>query len=85
MQLVKDREPYEHALSPDNTPQAYLSYIQFELKEKKPARAKLLYEVALLNPQADINLWISYINFVSKELRDTVSARATFERCRHML
>lgn len=38
-----------------------------------------------MQPNADISLWVAYINFVQKELRDVGSARANFEKCRQLL
>ena len=54
---MQDRLQFENDL-----PAQYLDYINYELKEKnQPQRAKLLYETALLDPEASISLWTSYI------------------------
>jgi len=79
---VNDRISFEQELLNSQAPansQAWLKYIAFEQKKQQPQRAKMLFEVALLEPQVDICIWTSYIKFVQK---DVVSARALFERCR---
>jgi hypothetical protein len=57
---MQDRLQFEN-----NLPASYLDYINYELTDKhQPQRAKLLYETALLNPEASIQLWSSYISFL---------------------
>jgi tetratricopeptide (TPR) repeat protein len=84
---MASREPYERRLQTEsNKAGTYHEYAVFELLDmKSPARAKFVYQTALLEPSADITVWIAYINFLSKEMRDIGSARATFEKCRQVL
>jgi hypothetical protein len=47
-------------------------------------RAKLLYETALLRLSSDATLWISYIQFIQRELKDITLARVYFEKCKNL-
>lgn len=84
---MEQREPFERRLEGESNKAAiYHEYAMFELLDmKSPARAKFLFQTALLEPSADILVWIAYTNFLSKEMRDAGSARATFEKCRQVL
>jgi hypothetical protein len=44
-----------------------------------PKRAKLLYERGLISLDKDRHFWISYIQFIEKNLKDPQFARAKFE------
>lgn len=47
-------------------------------------RAKLLYETALLRLSSDITLWVTYIQFIWKDLKDLTLARVYFEKCKNV-
>lgn len=52
----------------------------FELRTKQSAAsAKVVYERALLALDSDITLWLDYIQFLQRELKDIGLARAKFE------
>lgn len=49
-----------------------------------PKRAKLLYERGLISLDKDRHFWISYIQFIEKQMKDPQLARAKFEnRIKH--
>lgn len=54
---------YEKQLdSTENQTQIWLDYANFEMAENKQ-RAEFLYKVALMQPDADLSIWLAYINF----------------------
>jgi hypothetical protein len=56
-----------------------MDYIKFEIEQGMAKRAKLLYERALISLDKDRHFWISYIQFIEKNLKDPQLARAKFE------
>jgi hypothetical protein len=56
-----------------------MDYIKFEIDQGMVKRAKLLYERALISLDKDRHFWISYIQFIEKNLKDPHLARAKFE------
>jgi hypothetical protein len=59
--------------------EAWMDYIKFEIDQGMVKRAKLLYERALISLDKDRHFWISYIQFIEKNLKDPQLARAKFE------
>ncbi len=72
-QIFNDNRPIEEEK------QAWSDYIKFEIDQGMPKRAKLLYERALISLDKDTHFWISYIQFIEKNLKDPQLARAKFE------
>ena len=64
--------------------EAWMDYINFEIKQGMFKRAKLLYERALISLDKDKYFWISYVQFIEKYLKDPQLVRAKFEnKLRH--
>ena len=42
-------------------------------------RARLLYERGLISLDRDVYFWISYVQFIEKNLKDPALVRAKFE------
>lgn len=70
---------YQEGGSLDQEKQAWSDYIKFELDQGMPKRAKLLYERALISLDKDMHFWVSYIQFLEKNMKDPQMARAKFE------
>lgn len=66
MSLVDERE-------------AWQAYIEFEISQQMPKRAKLLFERALITMDRDRLFWLEYIRFLEKTLRDPQLVRAKIE------
>jgi hypothetical protein len=43
------------------------------------ARAKLIYERALMSLESDFSFWMQYVNFLQRSLKDNALVRAKFE------
>lgn len=50
--------------------EAWIEYINFEISQGMLKRAKLLYERGLISLDKDRHFWISYIQFIEKNLKD---------------
>ncbi len=50
--------------------EAWQAYIEFEIQQAMPKRAKLLYERALITMDRDRLFWMEYIRFIEKSLKD---------------
>ena len=69
---VEERAPFEEAIkrillanmSLADEKKAWLDYINFEIAQEEPVRARLLYERALVSLDLDHQFWLSYINFI---------------------
>lgn len=59
--------------------EVWIDYIKFEISQGMLKRAKLLYERGLISLDKDRHFWISYIQFLEKNVRDPQLARAKFE------
>jgi hypothetical protein len=50
--------------------EVWVEYIKFEISQGMQKRAKLLYERGLISLDKDRHFWISYIQFLEKNIRD---------------
>jgi len=91
---VSQRMPFEDALkqiyqnnkSLDEEKQAWLKYIDFEMKSKnEPQRARLLFERALISLDSDLHFWLEYVEFIQRVLKDNALVRAKFESKRTLI
>lgn len=58
----------------------WMKYISYELHTKfNVAGAKVLYERALLEMDSDMALWLDYVEFIQRQLKDVSLARAKFQ------
>ena len=56
-----------------------MDYIEFEVQQGQPKRAKLLYERALISLDKDTQFWLQYVRFIEKGIRDPQLVRAKYE------
>lgn len=70
---------WEQGGSLEEEKEAWTQYIQYEIEQGMTKRAKLLYERGLISLDKDKHFWISYIQFIEKNLKDPQLARAKFE------
>lgn len=92
-QIIIKREQYEIDLQEiltkheaiENEKAAWLSYITFEKEQGEMARAKLIYERALMSLESDFSFWMQYVNFLQRSLKDNALVRAKFEQKKTIL
>ena len=63
--------------------QEWTKYINFEISQEQPRRARLLYERAMassLEAENDTDLWLRYTTFILDHLKDASLVRAKFEQ-----
>lgn len=63
--------------------QEWTKYINFEISQEQPRRARLLYERAMassLEAENDTELWLRYTAFILDHLKDASLVRAKFEQ-----
>jgi adenylate cyclase class IV len=73
MEIWKQGRPLEEEK------EVWIDYIKFEISQGMLKRAKLLYERGLISLDKDRHFWISYIQFLEKNVKDPQLARAKFE------
>lgn len=70
---------FERVGTMEEEKEAWVEYINFEISQGMQKRAKLLYERALISLDNDRHFWISYIQFIEKNLKDPQLARVKFD------
>ena len=86
-QRVRLRVPFEEKIvkiwqtggSLEDEKDAWTEYINYEISQGMPKRAKLIYERGLISLDKDRHFRISYILFIEKNLKDPQDARAKYE------
>lgn len=59
-----------------------MAYINYEIEQGELKRATFLYERALSSSedmQNNIQMWVSYMNFIQEKLGDVTTAKAKYE------
>jgi pre-mRNA-processing factor 39 len=61
---------WQLGLTREQERKVWQDYIEFEIQQGQPKRAKLLYERALISLDKDTQFWLQYVRFIEKGLRD---------------
>jgi len=78
---VKQREQLEQNLVVnENSLESYKDYIDYELKEKDPARAQMIYERAIYAHCLEPHLWSQYLTYLDSTLKISSVSLPVFER-----
>lgn len=84
---VQERAAFEKSVmggsSSKGQIEEWTKYINFEISQEQPRRAKLLYERAMsssIEAENDTELWLRYTGFIQDHLKDASLVRAKFEQ-----
>jgi len=77
---LKEREQFESKLAVENSIENFQNYIDFELKEKDPARIQMIFERAITVHCLDSSIWSQYLKYLDSTLKISTVSLPVFER-----